>query len=425
MGGYRHAVYLDRDKCIGCTTCVRHCPTEAIRVTDGHAVISEERCIDCGQCIRVCPHNAKRPVCDKLSAMDGFKWKIAIPAPSLYGQFKQLDNINFVLNGLKTIGFDQVYEVAAAAELVSAYTRKYLRTAGVKKPAISSACPVVVRLIGLRFPSLLDNVIQMLPPMEVAARLAREKAMAEHPELKSEDIGVCFISPCPAKYSYVKNEFGSYKSKVDVVIAISELYFLLVNTMDRSIVPDNLSQSGKYGVGWATTGGESDALLSKRQLAADGIENVINVLDELENGNMPRLEFVELNACPAGCVGGVMTVENPFIAKARLRNLNHDMTVWHIATDEYIPDNYFFNDFPEYQPINRLADSVGESMRMMGEVQRIRAALPGLDCGACGAPTCRAFAEDLVRYGADGRICPIKRQERPGDGNPPDRRSDL
>ena len=59
------------------------------------------------------------------------------------------------------IGFDEVYEVAAAAELVSAYTRKYLKIEGVKKPAISSACPVVTRLIGLRFPSLKDNIIQM------------------------------------------------------------------------------------------------------------------------------------------------------------------------------------------------------------------------------------------------------------------------
>ena len=103
--------------------------------------------------------------------------------------------------------------MSKAAELVSAYTRLYLKTDGVNFPVISSACPVVVRLIGLRFPSLNDNIMRMLPPMEVAARLSREKAKREHPELKDEDIGVCFISPCPAKASYVKNGFADYKVK--------------------------------------------------------------------------------------------------------------------------------------------------------------------------------------------------------------------
>ena len=154
MNTYEHSVYLDVEKCNGCTTCLKHCPTEAIRIKDGHAVINEARCIDCGECIRVCQNCAKKAKCSSLSSMDKFKWKIALPAPSLYGQFDNLDDIDYVLDGLLKIGFDDVFEVSAAAELVSAYTRKYLKTDGITKPAISSACPVVVRLIGLRFPSL-------------------------------------------------------------------------------------------------------------------------------------------------------------------------------------------------------------------------------------------------------------------------------
>ena len=191
MNRYEHSVYLDEKKCSGCTACLKHCPTEAIRIRGGHASIDPDRCIDCGECIRVCPHNAKKAVCEKLSAMDKFKWKIALPAPSLYGQFDNLEDVDYVLDGLLKIGFDNVFEVSAAAELVSAYTRLYLKTEGVKKPAISSACPVVIRLIGLRFPSLTDNIIHMLPPMEIAAMLARKKAKREHPELTDEEI--CFF----------------------------------------------------------------------------------------------------------------------------------------------------------------------------------------------------------------------------------------
>ena len=100
MNTYKHSVALDIKKCTGCTTCLRHCPTEAIRVRDGHAVINADRCIDCGECIRVCPHHAKKAVCSKLSKMDGFKYKIVLSAPSLYGQFEELNDVDYVLQGL-------------------------------------------------------------------------------------------------------------------------------------------------------------------------------------------------------------------------------------------------------------------------------------------------------------------------------------
>ena len=60
-------------------------------------------------------------------------------------------------------------------------------------------------------------------PMEIAAKLARKRALENHPELSPEDIGVCFISPCPAKVSYVRNGFGDYKSEVDEVLSISDM----------------------------------------------------------------------------------------------------------------------------------------------------------------------------------------------------------
>lgn len=409
MYTYEHSVQLDPGKCTGCTTCLRRCPTEAIRIHGGHAVINQERCIDCGECIRVCPHKAKKAVCSKLESMDRFKWKIALPAPSLYGQFENLDDVDYVLDGLLKIGFDDVFEVSKAAELVSAYTRRYLKTDGIKLPVISSACPVIVRLIGLRFPSLNEHIMQMLPPMEVAARLARERAKKNNPELKDEEIGVCFISPCPAKASYVKNGFADYKSQIDEVVSISDIYFLLINEMKQDVEPRSLCESGMIGIGWASSGGESTAVFNEGYLAADGIENVNRVLDQIENGNIPPLKFIELNACTGGCVGGAMTMQNPFIAKARLHSLKRYLPVsQNFLTKEeerYIPDEYFFNDLPTYNPISRLSDSMGESMRMMADIQKLRKALPGIDCGSCGAPTCRAFAEDVIKGQADVKGC--------------------
>ncbi len=419
MNAYEHSVLLDESKCVGCTTCLRHCPTEAIRIKNGHAVINADRCIDCGACIRYCSHNAKRAVSSKLSDMDRFKWKIALPAPSLYGQFDNLDDVDHVLNGLLKIGFDDVYEVSKAAELVSAYTRLYLQTEGIKIPAISSACPVIVRLISLRFPSLAEHIIHMLPPMEVAAKLARAKTLKEHPEFSPEDIGVCFISPCPAKVSYVKNGFAGYKSDVDEVVSISDIYFLLIGKMKKEENLEMLSDSGRIGIGWARSGGEATAIFNEDYLAADGIENVIHVLDQIETGNIPPLDFIELNACPGGCVGGVLTMQNPFIAEARLHTLRRYLPVSQntIPKDAtYIPAEYLFEDLPEYSPISKLGSTIAESMRMMADIQNFKASLPGIDCGACGAPTCRAFAEDVVKKNACPDDCHLKNAWQIKDG---------
>lgn len=412
MNKYEHSVLLDQSKCMGCTSCLKHCPTEAIRIRDGHAVINNERCIDCGECIRVCPHKAKKALSGKLSNMDKFKWKIALPAPTLYGQFDNLDDVDYVLDGLLKIGFDEVFEVSKAAELVTAYTRQYLKLEGIKKPAISSACPVVTRLIALRFPSLLDQIIHMLPPMEVAAKLARERALKAHPELLPEDIGVCFISPCPAKASYVKNGFANYKSEIDEVVSIRDIYFLLIGVMKKDDNIEQLSESGRIGIGWARSGGEATAIFNEEYLAADGIDNVIHVLDQVENGNIPHLEFIELNACTGGCVGGVLTIQNPFIAKARLQTLRRYLPVSKntLSKDEltYIPDYYLFDEIPEYNPISRLSDNIAKSMRMMADIQSLKAELPGIDCGSCGAPTCRAFAEDVIKGASCADDCPIR-----------------
>ena len=410
MDSYKHSVLLDHQKCTGCTTCLHRCPTEAIRIIDRHAVINQDRCIDCGECIRVCPNNAKRAETDKLEVMKRFRYKIALPAPSLYGQFNNMDDVDYILNGLKKIGFDDVYEVAKAAELVSAYTRKYMKADGVSRPFISSACPAVLRLISLVYPSLEDHVLHMLPPMEVAADLARKKAKEEHPELADEDIGICFISPCPSKMSYVHNNFGDYKSKVDAVVAISDVYFRLLDVMKRDERMETLSETGMNGIMWAESGGESTAILNEDYLAADGINNVRRVLEEVENGNIQHVRFIELNACPGGCVGGVLTVQNPFIAKSRLRSISRCLPIavnFPDKDEQYIPDNFLFGDMPDYVPMARLSSNIGEAMRMMADIQRIKDTLPGIDCGACGAPNCKAHAEDIVRQGIQEVSCPI------------------
>ena len=404
MEKFFHSVILDKEKCMGCTNCIKRCPTEAIRVRDGKAQIISERCIDCGECIRVCPHHAKRARFDHLSELDNYSYKIALPAPALFGQFNNLDDIDIVLTGLKKMGFDEVYEVARSAELVSVATRKLMQQGHLERPIISSACPAVVRLIRVRFPELCSHVLPLNSPMETAARFVKKEARKKT-GLPLEKIGAFFITPCPAKVTDTKCPISTKTSYVDGAIAISEIFPALVEKMEKAETVEPLMQCGVIGVGWASSGGEAAALLNDKYLAADGVDNVIRVLGELEDERIKELDFIELNACAGGCVGGVLCVENAYVAKARLQRLRRYLPVSQNHLEEGIPPCMQWQDNLEFAPVLKLSDDMGEALRMMADIDKICDKLPGLDCGSCGAPTCRAFAEDVVRGSAKENEC--------------------
>ena len=408
-----HSVTLDTEKCKGCTTCIKHCPTEAIRVRNSRAVIENARCIDCGECIRVCSYKAKKATYDKLEDFSSYRYKIALPAPALYGQFDELTETDCLLTALLECGFDEVFEVASAAELVSEYTRKYIEdNPDAPRPIISSACPVIVRLIGVRYPLLCDHILPVLSPMEIAARIARSEAVKKHPELSDSDICVLFISPCPAKVSYVRSPIGTPESAVTGVLSIGDFYFKLRSKMREIKEPSVQARSGIIGISWASSGGEASALFNDKYLAADGIENVIKVLDEIDNGNIRNIEFVELNACSGGCVGGVLNIENPYIAKARIQTLRKYLPVSLNRMDKNPFSEYEFESEINCDYVVKLSDDRHEAMRKMALIEELSGQLPQLDCGSCGAPTCRALAEDIVNGRASKDDCVIIIKEK-------------
>lgn len=162
--------------------------------------------------------------------------------------------------------------------------------------------------------------------------------------------------------------------------------------------PLSLSTAGQRGVGWGKGAGESYALDTDRFLAADGIENIIKVLEELEDEKLRDLEFIELDACPGGCVGGTLQVENAYVAKSKFKRLNHFLPPVRTSTDPPgIQQALPWDDEVQYEPVFRLGHNVRESIAMVNQMNELLEQLPGLDCGSCGAPTCRARAEDIVR----------------------------
>ncbi len=401
-----HSVRLDEKKCKGCINCIKRCPTEAIRVKDGKAYILSERCIDCGECIRICPNHAKKAVYDKLSIINNYKYKVALPAPSLYPQFNNLDSAECVLDGLKLIGFDDVFEVAAAAEIVSEISREIVKRDDAKKPIISNACPAIVRLVQVRFPKLIPNMHTVMAPVEVAAKIARKRAV-ENTGLKPEEIGVFFISPCPAKVTALSHP--DLKEKyVDGILSAQEVYLALLPAMKKVAVPESEHAAGLTGLSWSYTGGESTSLLVPKYLAADGIENCIKILDEIENGKLSDIDFVELDACFSGCVGGCLNIENPYVAITKVRKIRKYKPVSVTRLQDY--PEFDINDFVNEEMLEssnaiKLADDPKTAMEIMLKIDEIEEQLPGIDCASCGSPSCACFAQDVVMGNSELHDC--------------------
>lgn len=409
---YWHSVTLDREACRGCTNCLKQCPTQAIRVQHGKAKILKERCIDCGECIRVCPYHAKQAVTDKLACLADYRYTVALVAPAFYGQFSKTEDCDMILTALIKLGFDDVFEVARGAQEISMATRELLKGQELLKPAISSACPAVSRMIAVRFPNLIDHIIPLRSPMELSAQAAKEKAVRET-GLKPEEIGVFFISPCAAKATAVKDGMTVQKSYVDGVISMKEVYLRMAQTIGTIKEVQKLSKAGSLGALWATSGGEAEGSRALRSISVDGIHNVIKVLEDIEDDKLPDLEYVEALACPGGCVGGPLAAENNFVAQSRIKRLCRELPGETEPIHPEIPR--FWDGAPVYRPVMQLNQDLGKAMEMAMEIEQLSERFPGLDCGSCGSPSCRALAEDVVRGYAQETDCIFIMREQLND----------
>jgi hypothetical protein len=153
-------------------------------------------------------------------------------------------------------------------------------------------------------------------------------------------------------------------------------------------------------------------------LAVDGIDNVANVLDAIENDRMPALRFFEGLACAGGCIGGPIVFENQFIARNRIRRLVQELPKRNIREAvspeeiEKIGEAMVFDEKIEPLESLRIDTDFRQALAKMDKIEEIRKRLPGLDCGSCGSPTCQALAEDIVAGEAREMDCLFLLKER-------------
>lgn len=403
---FHHALKVLDDVCIGCTHCMSVCPTQAIRVGEGKARIIDNRCIDCGECHRVCPVNAIIVEQDDFEEINKFKARVALVPGVLIGQFPERIPTENLYQTLHKLGFTHVYEAENTAGFVLDGLEKENESSA-NRPGISSFCPAVIRLIQVRYPSLVDNILKVKPPIDMSAVYYRQKLMAEG--YKDEEIGIFYVTPCAAKIASVKSPVGNEESAVDGVINMKFLFnrmsALLKNDSKKEDVDLKQELLSREGIKWSLTNGELSNFQGKG-LAIDGIHNVSNFLDSLENEEYGNVDFLELRACDQSCAGGILVGGNRFLTVERLKKRSeHYPPLKNKSLHlQNAPSDYRLGDILP-RPIEKLDEDMEKAMKKMDRKRRLMCYLPGVDCGACGAPDCLTLAEDIVQGKADISQC--------------------
>lgn len=415
---FYHALQIDEPQCIGCSRCMKECPTEAIRIMGGKAIIQEHRCIDCGKCYEECPVQAVAIKDDDFGMFRKYPHSVALLPSVFLGQFPDEIGVSKVYAALYELGFTHVMEVESAAIIFKEAKEKYAREHSDIRPLISSFCPAIVRLIQIKYPSLVENVMPIKVPLDLSAMYAIEELKKRG--VPREQIGLFYITPCAAKIAAVKAPVGEEKSIIDGVINMNMLYngvYKHIKSVGKShqFPPVTRHRLSADAVLSTLTNGERRLCTAKRSYAIDGIQNVMDFLDKLENDEVEGVEFLELRACDQGCAGALLSCDNRFLCGERMyararraaereRNgempRDREMDVYR----DYLIDNSLVD---EVQPRSMMVldPDISKALEKMEKIEKMKSHLPQIDCGVCGAPTCEAFATDVVCERADLHQC--------------------
>src|SRR5690554_5120867 len=394
-----HALKVDTERCFGCTHCMRICPTEAIRIMNGIAEINDEKCVDCGNCLRVCPAGAFFIEHDPLLIIEAYKYRVVLLPSVFIGQFSEDYSEGCIYEALLQIGFTHIYEVEQPAGILMEAIRNMDNELH-SKPLISSFCPAIVRLIQRKYPSMAENICRRKAPHDLAALFAEINLRRDG--ANASEIGIFYVTPCSAKMAAVVQPVAEEKSMVTGIINMKDLY----NQVMKHMLPYETYDTSRYrkflsreGILWSLPQGEA-SWFGGKSMAIDGIHNVVKFLERLENDDVPQLDFLELKACNQGCSGGILLTGNRFLTAERLQKRAASYPTAEGASVDLdlltgiMPQ--LITEYVEPAPVFVLDQERAKALSKMDRMEKILCQLPGIDCGACGAPSCHALAEDVV-----------------------------
>lgn len=373
----RISLYASAERCRDCRRCLAACPTGAMRVHDQRPSVLEHLCIDCTACIGACLPGALT-LEDDLSALTDIEQReetvLAVPSALLVG-FGERVAVTRVLAELEALGFGGLLSVEPYERALRAAALDWAAQRTSAGPAIVPSCPAVVHLIELRFPSLLSSLAPFDSPWEA---------------LQADNRGrlACVIS-CPSQRSALLESAALGGAEVvdlptPALVRAALLPALAVGRDD---------DSSREAVDVRRDG-------ASELLRVSGVSHVMAVLEQVENGLLVGVPVVEPYLCDGGCFGSPLLGEEGQIAAYRwTRTLP---PVWEGSRGRAVPRRRPY----AARPGVRLDADMGVAIRKLAQLDAIARSLPGKDCGACGAPTCAALAEDVVMGRAARSLCP-------------------
>jgi len=401
---YKNPIYTEKTQCQDCYKCIRECPVKAIRVEHTHAMVIPELCVLCGHCVTSCPANAKH-VRDDLSRAKQLltlKKKVILSlAPSFVSDFSYIDQ-ETLISSIKKLGFWAVSETAIGADLVSAQMAEILNENSSNKPNLflSSACPSVVEYIKLYMSDYSPYLTEIASPLLAHARFLKS--------LYGNDIGIIFAGPCIAK----KRESDVF-SEIDCAINFQDLKkwlleidseFSKTNTMNQSntFMPFKAAKGSLYPVdgGMIASIKKYSSLDNVHMMSVSGLDEIYKALHGLEIKDLKNSLFMELLACPGGCINGPSNSLHNSSALRRINLLEYGKRA--NEKSEYTRPNMIAKlTVEERSTINYSNEDIKNALRQIGKTET----KDEVNCGSCGYNTCISFAKAFLEKRAEKTMC--------------------
>lgn len=408
------------ERCIGCAGCLKVCPTRAIRIKGRKSLCLVDRCIGCGACIRACSQGAIRASVGSIEQIGRGHVAVAIVSPLLYAQFPNAMPKD-VLQGLRRMGFNHTVDSSIFLEMYQCAATEFIRrnrtTGALPWPLISPVCPAVVRLIAFRFPRLLAHVMPIMRPAALMVREIR-RSLAPMYALQGRPIVLYYINPCPTLAESREPVAGSPAFR-EVALGVNDIYPELMRCIDAVLsqvepFPRTDFEYETCATGSASlvamSGGEIAGMRVEKSLAVPGLKETTEYLHKIEMGLFQEMEYFELRTCPEGCLGGVLNAVDKYVAKGNVHRMMHLYGLGRRIPRHTIQQMYDQGAFAPDRPPQSLAALFADrkpalTLEQMAEIDRIQEHVGGYGCGACGAPDCASFAEDVVRGQAGMEDC--------------------
>ena len=317
--------------------------------------IANSPCVGCGQCAAVCPTGAiviRKDTGRVWPELNDKNTKVvAQVAPAVrvamakeFGLPENENSMGRITAALRRLGFDEVYDTATGADLtVLEESNEFLQRieAGENLPLITSCCPAWIQYCEKNHPELMKNISTCKSPMQMFSSVIKAKYATS-----SRRVVCVAVMPCTAKKFECAREELMHDGvpETDYVITTQELIQMIhkagivFEELEPEAVDSVFSTCTGAGVIFGVTGGVTEAVL--RRLSTDksnkalmsiafndvrgmkgvkettipygdkevhiaivsGLKNAEKVIQALKNGE--HFDFIEVMACPGGCVAG-------------------------------------------------------------------------------------------------------------------------